>query len=57
MLVDEDEMISYENAVEKMGESEYFVTGNMKNYPVRDFIITPAEMMKILDQFSGRKQA
>ena len=27
----------------------YLVTGNQKHYPFKDFILTPAEMMKIME--------
>ncbi len=37
ILVDLDDLVFY-----------YLVTGNKKHYPVRDFIVTPAEMMDIL---------
>ncbi len=30
-------------------QSAYLVTGNQKHYPFRDFIITPAEMMTIIE--------
>lgn len=35
--------------MEKRDYNAYLVTGNQKHYPVRDFIVTPAEMMDILD--------
>ena len=28
----------------------YLVTGNQKHYPIKDFIVTPAEMMEIIDK-------
>ena len=33
--------------MEKRDEDAYLVTGNQKHYPVRDFIVTPAEIMRI----------
>ena len=50
IFIDRDDIIFYEVAMEKRDENAYLVTGNMKHYPVRDFIVTPAEMVKILDQ-------
>ena len=38
----------YEVAMEKREDDAYLVTGNQKHYPVRDFIVTPAEMLEIL---------
>ncbi len=34
----------------KRDDNAYLVTGNQKHYPVRDFIVTPAEMIAILEQ-------
>jgi putative PIN family toxin of toxin-antitoxin system len=49
ILVDVDDLIFYEVAMEKRDDDSYLVTGNQKHYPVRDFIVTPAEMMEILN--------
>ena len=49
ILIDMDDLIFYEVAMEKRDDDAYLVTGNQKHYPVKDFIITPAEMMRILD--------
>lgn len=49
ILVDMDDLIFYEVAMEKRDDNSYLVTGNQKHYPIRDFIVTPAEMIKILD--------
>ena len=40
----------YEVAMEKRDDDAYLVTGNQKHYPIRDFIVTPAEMMEILEK-------
>ena len=50
ILVDMDDLIFYEVAMEKQDDNSYLVTGNMKHYPIRDFIVTPYEMMCILDE-------
>lgn len=34
--------------MEKREDDAYLVTGNQKHYPVRNFIVTPAEMLEIL---------
>ena len=54
IFVDEDDIIFYEVAMEKRDDNAYLVTGNMKHYPVRAFIVTPAEMMDILDKLRER---
>ena len=48
ILVDMDDLIFYEVAMEKRDDDVYLVTGNQKHYPIRDFIVTPAEMMEII---------
>ncbi len=34
----------------KNRDDAYLVTGNQKHYPIRDFIVTPAEMIKLLEK-------
>lgn len=48
ILIDMDDLIFYEVAMEKRDDDAYLVTGNQKHYPVRNFIVTPAEMVMIL---------
>ena len=50
ILVDMDDLIFYEVAMEKRNDDAYLVTGNQKHYPVRDFIVTPAEMIEIIEK-------
>ena len=49
-LVDMDDLIFYEVAMEKRDNNAYVVTGNKKHYPMKDFIVTPSEMMNILNE-------
>ncbi len=48
ILIDMDDLIFYEVAMEKRDDDAYLVTGNQKHYPIRNFIVTPSEMMEIL---------
>lgn len=48
VLVDTDDLIFYEVAMEKREDDAYLVTGNQKHYPIRNFIVTPAEMLEII---------
>lgn len=48
VLIDLDDLVFYEVAMEKRDDGAYLVTGNQKHYPFRDFIVTPAEMMRII---------
>lgn len=50
IFVDMDDLIFYEVAMEKRNDDAYLVTGNQKHYPIRDFIVTPAEMMEIIEK-------
>lgn len=48
ILVDMDDLIFYEVVMEKRDDHSYLVTGNQKHYPIKDFIVTPAELIRIL---------
>lgn len=48
ILIDMDDLVFYEVAMEKRDDDAYLVTGNQKHYPIRDFIVTPVEMVEIL---------
>lgn len=50
ILVDMDDLIFYEVAMEKREDDAYLVTGNQKHYPIKDFIVTPNEMIKLLEE-------
>lgn len=50
ILIDMDDLIFYEVAMEKRNDDGFLVTGNQKHYPVKDFIVTPSEMMSILSK-------
>ncbi len=47
IFVDEDDAMFYEVALSK--ESAYVVTGNSKHFPKKPIVVTPAEMIKILE--------
>lgn len=55
ILVDMDDLIFYEVAMEKRDDDAYLVTGNQKHYPIRDFIVTPAEMVQIINKYMRYK--
>lgn len=50
IFVDMDDLIFYEVTMAKREDNAYLVTGNQKHYPIRDFIVTPAEMLEILEK-------
>lgn len=45
-----DDLIFYEVAMEKREDGACLVTGNQKHFAVKDFIVTPAEMMQIINE-------
>ena len=50
ILIDMDDLIFYEVAMSKRNDEVFLITGNQKHYPISDFIVSPAQMMKILEE-------
>jgi len=50
ILPDMDDVIFYEVVMEKRDDNAYLITGNMKHFPKRNYIVTPSQMMEILNQ-------
>ncbi len=50
ILPDMDDLVFYEVVMEKRDDDAYLITGNTKHFPVRNFIVTPSEMIQILEQ-------
>lgn len=55
VLPDEDDLVFYEVVMEKRDDDAYLITGNIKHFPQRTFIVTPSEMMQIL-HLKGQNQ-
>ncbi len=56
VLIDMDDLVFYEVAMEKREDNAYLVTGNQKHYPFKDFIVTPGEMIQMIENsFSEKK--
>jgi putative PIN family toxin of toxin-antitoxin system len=49
LLPDIKDLPFYEVVVEKQEDNAYLVTGNMKHFPVRPFIVTAKEFLDILN--------
>ena len=49
ILPDMDDLVFYEVVMEKREDDAYLVTGNLRHFPPRNFIVTPAEMMALID--------
>lgn len=49
ILPDMDDLVFYEVVMEKRSDDDaYLITGNLRHFPEREFIVTPSEMMEIL---------
>ncbi len=48
ILVDMDDLVFYEIVMERRNDDAYLITGNIRHFPKRDFIVTPSEMIAIL---------
>lgn len=49
-LPDMKDLPFYEVVLEKQEEGAYLITGNMKHFPVKPFIVTPNQMLEILNR-------
>lgn len=49
IFTDTDDLIFYEIAMAKRDDNAYLITGNLKHFPTEDFIVTPAQMINILE--------
>ena len=52
ILPDMKDLPFYEVVMEKRDDNAYLVTGNLKHFPKEPFIVTPRQMLDILDQNS-----
>ncbi len=51
IIPDPNDVIFYAVLMEKRKKEEaYLVTGNIKHYPVKTFVVTPREMLTILEE-------
>ena len=50
ILPDMSDLIFYEVVMEKREDDAYLVTGNLRHYPPREYIVTPAEMMALIEK-------
>lgn len=51
-FIDPDDLVFYEVTMEKREDSAYLITGNLKHFPRREFIVTPVEMIDIISNNS-----
>ena len=50
VLVDMDDLVFYEVVMEKRDDDAYLITGNIRHFPQRDYIVTPSEMIAIMEE-------
>lgn len=56
-FVDTSDIVFYEIALTHRLENVFLVTGNLKHFPQKDFIVSPKDMLTLLDQKNNMKQA
>ena len=49
VLTDMDDLVFYEVVMSKREDDARLITGNLRHFPPRDFIVTPAEMMALIE--------
>ena len=50
-FIDQDDIVFYEIVMSARNTMDaYLVTGNMKHYPIRNYIVTPREMIEIIEK-------
>lgn len=47
-LPDMDDLVFYEVVMEKQTDNAYLITGNIRHFPKKPFIVTPNEMLDII---------
>lgn len=50
ILPDMKDLPFYEVVMEKRDDNAYLITGNLKHFPTKPFIVTPRQMLDILDR-------
>ncbi len=51
VVPDPDDAVFYQVIMEaRKTEEAYLITGNLKHFPVRTFVVTPKEMLEIMDE-------
>ena len=48
-LIDPDDTIFWQVAMAEREHDAFLITGNIKHFPKRDFVVTPAEMIRIFN--------
>lgn len=50
-FIDEDDIVFYEIVMSARNTMDaYLVTGNLKHYPIRNYVVTPRQMLEIIEK-------
>ena len=50
-FIDQDDIVFFEIVMSARNTMDaYLITGNMKHYPIRNYIVTPREMIEIIEK-------
>ena len=56
-FIDKDDIVFFEIVLSARTTMDaYLITGNMKHYPIRSYIVTPREMIEIIDKDDQAKK-
>ena len=54
-FIDKDDIVFFEIVMSARSKMDaYLITGNMKHYPVRSYVVTPREMIEIIEKESRK---
>ena len=53
-FIDKDDLVFFEIVMSARSTMDaYLVTGNIKHYPIRSYVVTPREMIQIIEKENG----
>lgn len=56
-FVDKDDAVFFEIVMSARNTMDaYLITGNMKHYPIRSYVVTPAQMLEIIEKESSTSE-
>lgn len=56
-FVDKDDVVFFEIVMSARNTMDaYLITGNMKHYPIRSYVVTPSQMLEIIEKESSTSE-
>lgn len=53
-FIDKDDIVFFEIVLSARSTMDaYLITGNMKHYPIRSYVVTPTQMLEIIEKENG----